>query len=74
MSTYRQALPQLSDRVFLTDGGIETTLIYRFFALNLGAGVAAGRHAGESKRLKGPGALHDASMCCQEASAVVLRR
>jgi hypothetical protein len=28
MSTYRQALPQLSDRIFLTDGGIETTLIY----------------------------------------------
>jgi S-methylmethionine-dependent homocysteine/selenocysteine methylase len=28
MSTYRHALPQLSDRVFLTDGGIETTLIY----------------------------------------------
>jgi hypothetical protein len=46
MSTYRHALPQLSDRVFLTDGGIETTLIYRFFALNLGAGVAAGQHAG----------------------------
>jgi hypothetical protein len=28
MSIYRQALPQLSDRIFLTDGGIETTLIY----------------------------------------------
>ena len=28
MSTYRHALPQLSDRIFLTDGGIETTLIY----------------------------------------------
>ena len=24
----RRLLPQLSDRVFLTDGGIETTLIY----------------------------------------------
>ena len=29
MPTYRAALPQLSDRIFLTDGGIETTLIYR---------------------------------------------
>ncbi len=28
MSTYRAALPQLADRIFLTDGGIETTLIY----------------------------------------------
>ena len=28
MSTYRHALPQLSDRIFLTDGGIETTLIH----------------------------------------------
>jgi homocysteine S-methyltransferase len=28
MSIYRHALPQLSDRIFLTDGGIETTLIY----------------------------------------------
>ena len=28
MGTYRHALPQLSDRVTLTDGGIETTLIY----------------------------------------------
>jgi S-methylmethionine-dependent homocysteine/selenocysteine methylase len=29
MSTYRHALPQLSDRIALTDGGIETTLIYQ---------------------------------------------
>ena len=29
MSTYRHALPQLCDRIFLTDGGIETTLIYQ---------------------------------------------
>jgi hypothetical protein len=29
MSTYRHALPQLSDRIFLTDGGIETMLIYQ---------------------------------------------
>jgi S-methylmethionine-dependent homocysteine/selenocysteine methylase len=28
MSKYRAALPQLADRVFLTDGGIETTLIF----------------------------------------------
>jgi homocysteine S-methyltransferase len=28
MSTYRQALPQLSGRIALADGGIETTLIY----------------------------------------------
>jgi homocysteine S-methyltransferase len=28
MPTYRDALPQLSDRIFLTDGGAETTLIY----------------------------------------------
>ena len=28
MAGYRAALPQLADRVFLTDGGIETTLIY----------------------------------------------
>jgi len=28
MGTYRHALPQLLDRVTLTDGGIETTLIY----------------------------------------------
>lgn len=28
MSNYRQQLPQLSDTVFLTDGGIETTLIF----------------------------------------------
>lgn len=28
MATYRHALPQLSAPVFLTDGGIETTLIY----------------------------------------------
>ena len=29
MSTYRAALPQLADRIFLTDGGIETTLIFQ---------------------------------------------
>jgi S-methylmethionine-dependent homocysteine/selenocysteine methylase len=29
MLKYRNALPQLSDRIFLTDGGIETTLIFR---------------------------------------------
>jgi S-methylmethionine-dependent homocysteine/selenocysteine methylase len=28
MTTYRRALPQLTDRITLTDGGIETTLIY----------------------------------------------
>lgn len=29
MSHYRQQLPQLSDQLFLTDGGLETTLIFR---------------------------------------------
>src|SRR6185369_502730 len=29
MSYYRRALPQLSGRPFLTDGGLETTLIFR---------------------------------------------
>ena len=28
MSKYRHALPQLTDGLFLTDGGIETTLIF----------------------------------------------
>ena len=28
MSQYRNALPQLGDRPFITDGGLETTLIY----------------------------------------------
>jgi hypothetical protein len=28
MSKYRNRLPQLKDRLFLTDGGLETTLIY----------------------------------------------
>ena len=28
MPKYRSNLPQLADRLFLTDGGIETTLIY----------------------------------------------
>ena len=28
MSRYRHALPQLDDRLFVTDGGLETTLIY----------------------------------------------
>jgi S-methylmethionine-dependent homocysteine/selenocysteine methylase len=28
MAKYRNALPQLSDRLFITDGGIETSLIY----------------------------------------------
>lgn len=28
MSPYRQALPQLSDKHFITDGGLETTLIF----------------------------------------------
>ena len=28
MSTYRQALPQLNGGLFITDGGIETTLIF----------------------------------------------
>jgi len=28
MSKYRNALPQLSERIFLTDGGLETTLIF----------------------------------------------
>ena len=28
MARYRKALPQLGDRLFLTDGGIETTLIF----------------------------------------------
>ena len=29
MAKYRNKLPQLSDGIFLTDGGIETTLIFR---------------------------------------------
>jgi homocysteine S-methyltransferase len=29
MAAYREALPQLTDRVFLTDGGIETTLSFQ---------------------------------------------
>lgn len=28
MSKYRNALPQLSDKIFLTDGGMETTLVF----------------------------------------------
>jgi S-methylmethionine-dependent homocysteine/selenocysteine methylase len=28
MTTYRKSLPQLGSRLFLTDGGIETTLIF----------------------------------------------
>ena len=28
MSKYRSALPQLSARLFLTDGGLETTLVF----------------------------------------------
>lgn len=28
MSQYRQRLPQLDDRLFLTDGGLETTLVF----------------------------------------------
>src|ERR1700754_1374416 len=28
MSLYRESLPQLADNLFLTDGGLETTLIY----------------------------------------------
>src|SRR5688500_20179136 len=28
MPRYRNALPQLGDRLFLTDGGLETTLIF----------------------------------------------
>lgn len=28
MSTYRNALPQLSDKLFVTDGGLETTLVF----------------------------------------------
>jgi len=28
MSLYRHALPQLADRPFITDGGLETTLVY----------------------------------------------
>ncbi|HEU5444319.1 MAG TPA: homocysteine methyltransferase, partial [Pseudolabrys sp.] len=28
MPKYRRQLPQLSDRLFLTDGGLETTLIF----------------------------------------------
>jgi hypothetical protein len=29
MTTYRNQLPQLEGRLFLTDGGIETTLIFQ---------------------------------------------
>ena len=29
MSKYRNALPQLAERIFLTDGGLETTLIFQ---------------------------------------------
>jgi hypothetical protein len=28
MSPYRQHLPQLADSLFITDGGLETTLIF----------------------------------------------
>jgi homocysteine S-methyltransferase len=28
MGDYRNRLPQLEDRLFLTDGGLETTLIF----------------------------------------------
>ncbi len=30
MSTYRNALPQLSEQIFLTDGGCETTLMFQY--------------------------------------------
>lgn len=51
MAKYRSSLPQLSDRLFLTDGGIETTLIFNegldlpdfaaFHLLRTPAGTAA---------------------------------
>ena len=28
MARYRHSLPQLSDKLFLTDGGLETTLVF----------------------------------------------
>ena len=28
MSAYRKQLPQLGDRLFMTDGGLETTFIF----------------------------------------------
>jgi S-methylmethionine-dependent homocysteine/selenocysteine methylase len=30
MSTYRKQLPQTTDKTFITDGGLETTLIFRY--------------------------------------------
>jgi S-methylmethionine-dependent homocysteine/selenocysteine methylase len=46
MAKYRNALPQLSDRLFLTDGGLETTLVFHemmdlpyFAAFDLMAGL-----------------------------------
>jgi S-methylmethionine-dependent homocysteine/selenocysteine methylase len=51
LSKYRSALPQLGERLFLTDGGIETTLIFHdglslpdfaaFHAMKTAAGVEA---------------------------------
>lgn len=52
MSKYRKQLPQLTGGLFLTDGGIETTLIFHeglelpyFAAFHLLNGAAAGREA-----------------------------
>jgi S-methylmethionine-dependent homocysteine/selenocysteine methylase len=71
MSKYRDRLPQLADRPFLTDGGLETTLIYHegvdlphfaaFVLLKDGAGTAIlrrylARHAGLA-RAKGAGVV-----------------
>ena len=47
---YRDQLPQLEDRLFLTDGGIETTLIFHegvslpYLLPGLGAGGNDGTH------------------------------
>jgi len=49
MAKYRNGLPQLGERIFLTDGGIETTLIFHegldlpYFAAFKLLGTEAGR-------------------------------
>ena len=54
MSKYRKSLPQLADRIFLTDGGLETTLIFQdgldlpYFASFPLIDTEEGRHALES--------------------------
>ena len=54
MSNYRQSLPQLDGSVFLTNGGLETTLVFGTGSAPRVRGTVKLRHVGKLRRRFSP--------------------